>query len=212
VFRVKICGITNWMDAQRAIEAGCDAIGFNFYARSPRYVTPRAAAAIRSRLPREIAAVGVFVNTSPGKIHELASELNLEYAQLHGEETRAAVRTVRRTIPVIKAFRIGPGFRDGRLAGYSATAFLLDGAPANGTLRGGTGKTFDWNLARRFSSYGPIILAGGLTPENVAQAMHAVHPTAVDVASGVESSPGKKDPRKLRAFLDAVAGAREAFV
>jgi phosphoribosylanthranilate isomerase len=212
VFRVKICGITNWQDAQRSIEAGCDALGFNFYPRSPRYVAPQAAAAIRSRLPKEIAAVGVFVNTPPTEVHEIAAALGLQYAQLHGEETPATVRTVSHAVPVIKAFRIGPRFRDARLAHYPASAFLLDGAPSNGRLRGGTGKTFDWNQARRFSSYGPIILAGGLTPENVEQAIRTVQPAAVDVASGVESAPGKKDARKLRAFLDAVAGAREAFV
>ncbi|HMD32957.1 MAG TPA: phosphoribosylanthranilate isomerase [Candidatus Acidoferrales bacterium] len=211
MFRVKICGITNWADAQRSIEAGCDALGFNFYPRSPRYVTPQAAAAIRSRLPKEIVAVGVFVNATPQEIQEVAEALHLHYAQLHGEEAPAAARAVGRATPVIKAFRVGPRFRDARLARYPAAAFLLDGAPPNGKLRGGAGKAFDWKLVRHLAGYGPIVLAGGLTAENVAQAIRTAHPAAVDVASGVESAPGKKDPRKLRAFLDAVAGAREAF-
>jgi phosphoribosylanthranilate isomerase len=210
MFRVKICGITSWTDAQLSIEAGCDALGFNFYPRSPRYITPQDAAAIRARVPKEIATVGVFVNEAPQKVLELAAELQLHYAQLHGEEQPRAARAVARGTQVIKAFRVGPRFRAARLARYPAAAFLLDGAPA-GKLRGGTGISFDWNLARRVGGFGAIILAGGLTPENVAQAIHIARPTAVDVASGVERSPGKKDPRKLRAFLDAVAGAREAF-
>lgn len=211
MFRVKICGITNWADAQRSIEAGCDALGFNFYPRSPRYIAPMAAAGIRARLPKEIAAVGVFVNETPQKVLELATALQLHYAQLHGEEQPRTARAVARGTQVIKAFRVGPRFRPARLARYPAAAFLLDGAPPAGRLRGGTGISFDWNLARRVAEFGSIILAGGLTPDNVAQAIHIAHPAAVDVASGVERSPGKKDPRKLRAFLDAVAGAREAF-
>lgn len=209
MFRVKICGITNWPDARRAIEAGSDALGFNFYRHSPRYITPQDAAAIRSRLPREIAAVGVFVNEAPATIAELAGTIHLDYAQLHGEERPDAARAVARAVPVIKAFRVGPRFRAARVAGYPAAAYLLDGAPARGRLRGGTGCSFDWSLARPASRYAPIVLAGGLTPENVAQAIRAAHPYAVDVASGVESAPGRKDPRKLRAFLEAVDAVRK---
>jgi len=211
VFRVKICGITNWADARRSIEAGCDALGFNFYPRSPRYIAPQAAAAIRARLPREIAAVGVFVNETPRNVLGLAAALKLHYAQLHGEEEPRTARAVALGTPVIKAFRVGPRFRAARLARYTVAAFLLDGAPAAGRIRGGSGIAFDWSLARRLSHFGSMILAGGLTPENVAEAIHVAHPAAVDVASGVERLPGKKDPRKLRAFLDAVASAREAF-
>src|SRR5271155_4802000 len=211
MFRVKICGITCWEDARHAIEAGCDALGFNFYARSPRHITPQAAATIRERLPKEIAAVGVFVNEAPRDLLELAAALHLDYAQLHGEEKPAAARAVGRLTPVIKAFRVGPRFRAARVARYPAAAFLLDGAPSNGGPRGGTGRTFDWSVARRAADYGPIVLAGGLTPDNVAQAIRAAHPAAVDVASGVERAPGRKDPRKLRAFLDAVDSARQDF-
>ena len=211
MFRVKICGITNWPDARRAIEAGCDALGFNFYSRSPRCISPQDAAAIRSRLPHEIAAVGVFVNESPAAIAELAAAVGLDFAQLHGEERPSAARSVGRTTPVIKAFRVGPRFQPARLAPYPAAAYLLDGAKPNGHLRGGTGHTFDWSLARAASRYGPIVLAGGLTPDNVAQAIRTAHPAAVDVATGVESAPGHKDARKLRAFLDAVDSARKDF-
>jgi len=211
MFRVKICGITNWPDARRAIEAGCDALGFNFYPRSPRYIAPEAAADIRNRMPREIAAVGVFVNESPASIAEISRAIHLDYAQLHGEELPSAVRTVARSTPVIKAFRVGPRFNATRVARYPAAAFLLDGAPPRGRLRGGSGHTFDWAVARPAAKIGPIILAGGLTAENVAQAIRTAHPAAVDVASGVESAPGHKDPRKLRAFLDAVDSVREEF-
>jgi phosphoribosylanthranilate isomerase len=211
MFRVKICGITNWVDARRAIEAGCDALGFNFYPRSPRYIAPREAAAIRARLPREIAAVGVFVNEAPAAVSEFAETIRLDYAQLHGDERAVAARAVARSTPVIKAFRVGLRFEPARVARYPAAAFLLDGAPPRGRLRGGTGHTFDWTLARHAARYGPIVIAGGLTPENVAQAIRAARPAAVDVASGVESAPGRKDPGKLRAFLAAVDTVRKDF-
>jgi phosphoribosylanthranilate isomerase len=211
MFRVKICGITNWPDARRAIEAGCDALGFNFYPRSPRYVAPETASAIRARLPREIAAVGVFVNEAATDVAELARALRLDYVQLHGEEAPSVARSVGRTAPVIKAFHVGARFPAARLARYPATAFLLDAPRGAGGLRGGTGATFSWAVARLAARYGRIVLAGGLTPENVVDAIRTVHPAAVDVASGVERAPGQKDPRKLRAFLDAVASASEAF-
>ena len=211
MFRVKICGITNWPDARRAIEAGCDALGFNFYPRSPRYIAPESAAALRARLPREIAAVGVFVNEAPADIAELAEALHLDYAQLHGEEPPAVARAIGRTTPVIKAFHVGTRVPAARLARYPAAAFLLDAPRQANGIRGGTGRSFDWRVARDAARYGRIVLAGGLTPENVADAIRAARPSAVDVASGVERSPGRKDPQKLRAFLDAVAAASEAF-
>jgi len=211
MFRVKICGITSWEDARHAIEAGCDALGFNFHPRSPRYLSQQAAALIRGRMPKEIAAVGVFVNAALRDVLELSGMLRLDYAQLHGEELPAVARAVGRSTPVIKAFRVGPRFSVSRVSRYPAAAFLLDGAPPNGRARGGTGCKFDWSLARRAAEYGPIVLAGGLTPDNVAQAIRVAHPAAVDVASGVERAPGRKDPRKLRAFLDAVDSARKDF-
>ena len=143
MFRVKICGITNWPDARRAIEAGCDALGFNFYPRSPRYISPEKAGAIRARLPREIAAVGVFVNEPAEAVAEIARALRLDYVQLHGEESPALARSVGRTTPVIKAFHVGPRFPAARLARYPAAAFLLDAPRGTNGLRGGTGRTFD---------------------------------------------------------------------
>jgi len=211
MFRVKICGITNWMDARRAIEAGCDALGFNFYPRSPRYVSPQTAAGIRARLPREIAAVGVFVNRTAAEVAEAAAALHLDYAQLHGEEPPALARAVASTTPVIKAVHVGPRFSAPRLARYPAAAFLLEAPRRASGPRGGTGRACDWSVARSAARYGRIVLAGGLTPENVAAAIRAARPAAVDVASGVERAPGQKDPRKLRAFLEAVASASEAF-
>ncbi len=210
MFSVKVCGITNWTDARRAIEAGCDALGFNFYPRSPRYIAPEAAARIRARLPKEIEAVGVFVDEAPETVARLAKAVGLSYVQLHGEEAPAAVKAVARRTRVIKAFRVQRGFRCARLGRYpAAAAFLLDGFRTS--RRGGTGRPFDWSIARDAARYGPIVLAGGLTPENVAAAIRAALPAAVDVASGVEKSPGHKDARKLRAFLDAVDSVRDAF-
>ncbi len=211
MFRVKICGITNWLDARRSIEAGCDALGFNFYPRSPRYLAPEAAAAIRAKLPREIAAVGVFVNETAPNVANLARALHLDFIQLHGEEPPALARAAGRAAPVIKAFHVGARLPAARLRRYPAAAFLLDAPRGANGLRGGTGRSFDWSLARGAARYGRIVLAGGLTPANVAEAIRAARPAAVDVASGVERAPGQKDLRKLRAFLDAVASASEAF-
>jgi phosphoribosylanthranilate isomerase len=153
----------------------------------------------------------VFVNEAPATVADIARAIQLDFAQLHGEECPSAARAIARSTPVIKAFRVGPRFVAARVARYPAAAYLLDGAPARGHLRGGTGRSFDWTVARPAARYGPIVLAGGLTAENVARAIRAARPTAVDVASGVERSPGHKDPRKLRAFLEAVDSARKDF-
>jgi phosphoribosylanthranilate isomerase len=210
MFRVKICGITNWTDARRAIEAGCDALGFNFYPRSPRYIAPEAAARICSRLPKEICAVGVFVNEAAETVVQLAKAAGVGTVQLHGEERPATVKAIARTTRVIKSFRVRSGFRSARLRAYpAAAAYLLDGF--HSSKRGGTGQAFEWSIARGAARYGPIVLAGGLTPENVAEAIRTALPAAVDVASGVERSPGRKDPAKLRAFLDAVASVQGNF-
>lgn len=198
--RVKICGITNWPDARLACDAGADALGFNFYPPSPRSVSPAAAWAIRRRLPPFVEAVGVFVNWEPAVVASLSESLRLHAAQLHGEESPEVVAAVARRIGVIKAFRVDSNFSPARLANYrAAKAFLLDGTRTG--QYGGTGRTSDWRLARRAAHSRLIILAGGLTPGNVADAIRAVRPYAVDVASGVESRPGKKDPGKLREFL-----------
>lgn len=206
---VKICGITNWRDAKLAIDAGADLLGFNFYPPSPRFISPSAARAIIRRVPARVQAVGVFVNESVSDVADLAALIGLDCIQLHGEEPPEVVAALSRLFPVLKAFRVRPGFRISTLARYRAGArrggFLLDGFSRR--ARGGTGRAFDWMLARRARRYGRIFFAGGLTPENVAHAIRAAQPFAVDVCSGVEASPGKKDPRRVRALMDAVRAA-----
>lgn len=207
--RVKICGITNWPDARLACDAGAHALGFNFYPPSPRALSPAAAWEIRRRLPPFLEAVGVFVNWEPAAVGSLAASLRLQAAQLHGDETPKSVAALARRIAVIKALRVDGSFSLARLAKYrAAAAFLLDGSRAG--QYGGTGQTVDWEVARRAAQSRLIILAGGLTPENVAEAIRVVRPYAVDVASGVESQPGKKDPVKLREFVqEAERAGRE---
>jgi phosphoribosylanthranilate isomerase len=204
--RVKICGITNWADARLAIDAGADALDFNFYPPSRRRVTPAQAWEIIRRLPPFVEAVGVFVDWSPAAIEPMARGVGLSAVQLHGDESPTVVAELARVRPVIKAFRVRRGFRLGALAGYGrARAFLLDGF-AEG-LRGGTGKPFDWRVAQRAHCYGRIILAGGLGPENVAQAIGEARPFAIDVCSGIEARPGKKDPGRLRELMREVEAA-----
>jgi phosphoribosylanthranilate isomerase len=201
--RVKICGITNWTDARLAVKAGADALGFNFFSKSPRYIEPNEARLIATRLPRRVFLVGVFVNASEDDVLRVARNVDLNAVQLHGEETPADVQALSESYPVIKAFRVRRGFKPARLGRHSgASAFLLDGFDAN--RRGGTGKTFDWSLAEAANKYGAIIVAGGLTPENVAGAIRRARPFAVDVCSGVESSIGKKDPELMNALMKEI--------
>ena len=204
--RVKICGITNWSDAKTAIDAGADALGFNFYPPSPRAVTPAQAWEMIRKLPPFVEAVGVFVNWSAEAVGAIARALRLDAVQLHGDESREVVRACSTAHRVIKGIRVGHKFRPRVLKTYDgASAFLLDGFRPN--VYGGSGKKFEWGLARDAKKYGRVILAGGLTPENVAQAICEVEPYAVDVASGVESRPGKKDPSKVREFVREVEKA-----
>ncbi|HVB98830.1 MAG TPA: phosphoribosylanthranilate isomerase [Candidatus Dormibacteraeota bacterium] len=207
--RVKICGITRWADARLAVEAGADALGFNFYRPSPRYIEPRAAARIARRLHRKVTKVGVFVNESPEVVRRTVDAVGLDAVQLHGAERPSRVGEMAAYRPVIKVFRVRPGFLLSRLARYpAATAFLLDGyVPGR---PGGTGRHFDWELGRRAARYGRVILAGGLRPDNVAEAIARARPFAVDVCSGVESQPGKKDPAKLREFMRQVKRSRRS--
>jgi phosphoribosylanthranilate isomerase len=200
--RIKICGITNLADALLAAELGADALGFIFYSKSPRKVTPDAAQEIIKRLPPLVLSVGVFVDEEAAVVQELAGRLGLDWVQLHGAETPNYCRSLGRR--VIKAFRVRDENSLLELEPYrgAAQAFLLDTYKPG--QMGGTGETFNWDLARRARTYGPIILAGGLTPENVARAMELAQPQAVDVASGVEAAPGKKDPEKLRNFFAAL--------
>jgi phosphoribosylanthranilate isomerase len=196
---VKVCGTTSEEDALLAVAMDADAIGFVF-APSPRQISPALVADIVKRLPPEIITIGVFRNESPARVVEVVNKVGLKGAQLHGRETPQQARWVRHRIPVlIQAFATGDPAIEGA-ADYGADAVLLD-APTPGS-----GQVFDWKLAEAPDGL-RLILAGGLTPENVGDAIAAVHPWGVDVATGVESEPGHKDPRKLRAF---VASARAA--
>jgi phosphoribosylanthranilate isomerase len=205
---VKICGITNWPDAKAACDAGADMLGFNFYQKSLRRVSTVEAATMRAKLPSGVQAVGLFVNANPVEINSLHGFVRFTAAQLHGDETPSIVSEVSRTVPVIKAFRVAADFPLSSLDKYhDAFAFLLDGSRSG--QFGGTGASADWNVARRAVAAHRIILAGGLTPENVGAAIRSVRPYAVDVASGVETKPGKKDHARMKEFIDEVRRTEE---
>jgi phosphoribosylanthranilate isomerase len=199
--RVKICGITRLEDARLAVELGAAALGFNFYRPSPRYLAPEAAREIIGQLPPFVTAVGVFADEVDGEsVGRVARQAGVAVIQLHGPRFPGPTPGLENW-PLIRAVAVKPDFQPAELARLKAQAFLLDAFDA--ALPGGTGTTFDWSLARAAKRYGTIILAGGLTPENVGEAIRAVRPFAVDVASGVESAPGRKDPARLRAFFAA---------
>jgi phosphoribosylanthranilate isomerase len=201
--RVKICGITNAADALAAIDAGANLLGFNFYEKSPRFISEAEAAKIRPQLPKKVEAVGIFVNDPPEEVVKRCKSLKLDAAQLHGDETPEIVAEIARTGPVIKAFRVEPDFQLESLEAYpGAFAFLFDAAHTG--QYGGTGHSTDWDVAQRAAIGHRIILAGGLKVENVAAAVRIVRPYAVDVASGIESKPGKKDHGLLREFIQEV--------
>ncbi|HKW55875.1 MAG TPA: phosphoribosylanthranilate isomerase [Candidatus Acidoferrum sp.] len=200
---VKICGITNWPDAKAACDAGANILGFNFYDKSLRRVSTVEAATMRAKLPKEVESFGVFVNAQHNEIISLHGFVRFSAAQLHGDEPPGAISEISRTVRVIKAFRVAADFPVATLDKYhDAFAFLLDGSRSG--QFGGTGTAADWNVAGRAVAAHRIILAGGLTPENVSAAIRTVRPYAVDVASGVEAKPGKKDHGKLQAFLEEV--------
>jgi phosphoribosylanthranilate isomerase len=203
MIQVKICGITNAADALAAIDAGANLLGFNFYEKSPRHITEAEAAKIRPRLPKKVEAVGIFVNSPPAGVAALCKSLKLDTAQLHGDEPPDTVAELARKLAVWKAFRVEPDFRLETLDEYpEASAYLFDAAHTD--QYGGTGRTTDWDVARRAALGHRIILAGGLNIENVAAAVRIVRPYAVDVASGVESKPGKKDHGRMREFIQEV--------
>jgi phosphoribosylanthranilate isomerase len=204
--KVKICGITNWADAKRASAVGADFLGFNFYPLSPRYIAPTKAQRIVRRLPQRMSAVGVFVNETEEKTLEIARAVGLDYLQLHGDESPEAARRLQRSFPVIKAVRVRDSFRPAQLARFRhCAAILLDGF--HHRSRGGTGKVFRWDVVKRARKHGRIFLAGGLTPDNIAEAICTAQPYAVDVCSGVEAMPGKKDAARLAALMRAARGA-----
>ncbi len=202
--RVKICGITTVDDALSAVGAGADALGFVFFPRSPRYIAPDEAAGIIAQLPPFVQTVGLFVNEDADVVNRIADRCGLDLVQLHGDETPAYCDQVRRRI--LKAFRVQnlqslEALGDYRVAGYLLDAWKKD-------AYGGTGHTFDWELAKGAAAHGPLVLAGGLDPGNVAEAVRRVRPYAVDVSSGVESAPGRKDRHKVQEFISR---AKEAF-
>ena len=195
--KVKICGMTQLKDALFAVEQGVDAVGFIFYKKSPRAVTMKTVREIIAKLPPLVDTVGVFVNESAERLNKIADYCGLDLVQLHGEESPAFCRKIHRR--VIKAFRVKDLQSIKQLEKFPVSGFLLD--TFSDDLHGGTGKTFDWNLALPAKKMGPVILAGGLTPRNILQAVRQVRPYGVDVCSGVEKSPGIKDFEKVRAFL-----------
>ncbi len=198
--RVKICGITNAADAELAADAGADALGFIFVPGTPRYIDPEAARGIINELPPFIIPVGVFADRPLDEVDHVMRRCGIRTAQLHGSEPPAYCRQVAGS--VIKAFRVGSGQQFPNLEGYRVCAYLLD-TFVEGKL-GGTGNTFPLELASRAKAYGRVIIAGGLHPGNVVEAIQYVRPYGVDVSSGVEARPGKKDPEKLREFLARV--------
>ena len=205
--KVKICGLTNLGDALAAAEFGADMLGFNFYLNSTRYLTPQEAASIATRVQPAVLKVGVFVSATAEEISGIAKAVGLDVIQLHGDEDDNFIRIVGHTTekPVIKAFRIDTETSIDPVLRSDADAVLLDTATIGEF--GGSGRAFDWNLVGEDLKNRQVFLAGGLNPENVAEAISVVRPYAVDVASGVESAPGIKDPKKVRAFIENAKNA-----
>ncbi len=198
MIKVKICGITNLDDAMAAAQAGADAIGFVFCKDSPRYIEPSGAEEIIKKLPPFIKSVGVFVNEEEQEVRRAIEVSGIDLLQFHGDEP--AIFCTLFSLPVIKGIRIKDRNSIAQLAKYDVSAFLLDSYSKAGY--GGTGKGFDLDIAIEATRYGRIILSGGLTPENIADAIEKVRPYAVDVSSGVEVSKGKKDHEKIRLFIE----------
>ena len=207
--KVKVCGITSYEDAAMALDQGVDALGFNFYPPSPRYIKPADAWAITRRLPPFTVCVGLFVNVpNPVLAAGMALNAGVRVLQLHGNEGPEYCRKLWNW-PVIKAVRIGSDGIDENLKEYEVQAFLLDSK--DDILFGGTGKPFDWRRVKRIKIVRPVILAGGLRPDNVREAIRTVVPYAVDVCSGVEKAPGKKDAAKLSEFMNEVRNASDSL-
>ncbi len=199
--RIKICGITSERDAHAAVTAGADAVGFVFFPDTPRFVTPLQALTIARCLPPLVARVGVFVNLPPTKIATVRSQVGLTAVQLHGDESPSAAHTVPN--PVIKAFRGAVGLDE--IHQYQTAGYLLD-ADA-GSRFGGTGRLADDSTATALANDPRFMLAGGLSPDNVADQIRHYRPAAVDVSTGVETAPGQKCPQKMQAFVAAVRSA-----
>jgi len=201
VTRVKVCGITEFEDARDAVLLGADAIGLNFYPKSPRYIRASRAAKIIDKVPPFVTIVGVFVNhPDPQNLEDFALSIGLHAVQLHGSETPDYCSMIQR-VKVIKAFAVDSNFRVDTLKNHGSGTFLLDGCSS------GTSTGFNRNLVFGANAFGSIIIAGGLTSANVSEVVTTLHPFGVDVTSGVESKPGKKDYEKMRRFIEAVQRA-----
>jgi phosphoribosylanthranilate isomerase len=206
VFKIKICGITSAADARMVVKAGADAIGLNFYRQSPRFVSYSFAAEIAKAVHEQLVVVGVFVNHSVAEIARTVADVGLDYCQLHGDERPELMRDLPPDTKIIRAIRVDcmalhdctsevRSWRD-----FGVSAILVD--PKVNNQYGGTGRQFDWGVVRELNIGSPLILAGGLNRENVSTAIELIRPTAVDVASGVELAPGKKDPVLLAGFVE----------
>jgi phosphoribosylanthranilate isomerase len=200
--QVKICGITNVEDARVACEAGADAIGLNFYPRSPRALSVEKAVELRASIPVGVQVFGVFVNAEASEIMQILRRVRLDALQLHGDESQTTVAQLAQIAPLFKALRVGPDFSAVTLESYSGVSgFLFDTAAAIPGQYGGTGRLADWGVAQQIARSYRVILAGGLNADNVAAAILQVRPYGVDVASGVEAVPGTKDHVQLREFI-----------
>ncbi len=212
---IKICGITDLEDALFAVACGVEALGFIFYNRSPRHITPSDARRIITALPPEVAMVGVFVNQKPDEVQQIFDDCGLDYIQLHGDETPAYCRRFPPSL-LIKAVSLTGEDELPALASYQVRAMLVDSRDAG--RYGGTGRRANWALARRVKENRPLILSGGLKAENIAAALAEVSPAAVDINSGVEIAPGRKDRDKVRRVVDIIRskdeikGVRKLFI
>ena len=205
---IKICGITNVDDALAAVTAGADALGFNFYKPSPRYVTPQTAREIISKLPLSVLTVGVFVNEdSPEAVRSIANESGITALQLHGDESPNYCRELARDRYVIKTLAVANDFDLQTVKAYEVEAVMLDTKHIE--LRGGTGCVFDWSIAREVNEVVPkLFLAGGLSPDNIEEAIEIVRPYAVDACSALEDEPGRKNHERMRAFVETARSVK----
>ena len=208
--RFKVCGITNYKDAMAAVENGADALGFIFVESSPRYIAPEEARKITKKIPSFVQIVGVFMDHDPVELEEIIEYSRLTCVQLHGKETPEYCRLLGKAVPpckIVKAFRVGTDFDHGQLTAYDkyVSGILLDTYVKG--QEGGTGKVFDWSLVTDDKLRSRLILAGGISPDNVIEAITTVRPYSLDVSSGVEISPGRKDHVKLEQFGQRVREA-----
>ena len=194
MIHVKICGITSFNDAIMAANYGASALGFIFYEKSPRYINPEILKTWISNVPSSVKKVGVFVNKDVDKVNKIAEELNLDMVQLHGDESPEYCNQMIK--PVIKVFRVNNKFDSIMLNNYQVATFLFD--TYNKENHGGTGESFDWQSILQLNTEIPVILSGGLNADNVLEGIEVVKPSAVDVNSGVEAAPGKKDEKKIK--------------